>query len=131
VGIALGSALRQALGDRRGIVRYGQSLLPMDEVLALVALDFSNRGLYVGELPLAAEHVGEFDTELVGEFLRALAHNAGMTLHVRLIDDRVPRAQNTHHQIEAVFKGLGRALRQAVAIDERRAGIVPSTKGVL
>jgi imidazoleglycerol-phosphate dehydratase len=126
VGIALGLALRQALGDRKGIVRYGASVLPMDEVLALVALDFSNRGLYVGELSLVAQRVGDFDTELVGEFLRALAHNAGMTLHVRLLC-----GENTHHQIEAVFKGLGRALRQAVAVDERRAGNVPSTKGVL
>jgi imidazoleglycerol-phosphate dehydratase len=123
--------LRQALGDRRGIVRYGQSLLPMDEVLALVALDFSNRGLYVGELSLATQRVGEFDAELAAEFLRALANNAGMTLHVRLIADQVYRSQNTHHQIEAVFKGLGRALRQALAKDERRAGTVPSTKGVL
>jgi imidazoleglycerol-phosphate dehydratase len=126
VGIALGLALRQALGDRAGIVRYGECLLPMDEALALVALDFSNRGLYVGELPLAAQRVGDFDTELAPEFLRALAHNAGLTLHVRLMC-----GENTHHQIEAVFKALGRALRSAVAIDDRRAGVVPSTKGVL
>ena len=126
VGIALGQALRQALGDKRGIARYGQSLLPMDETLALVALDFSNRGLFVGDLPFAAQRVGDFDTELACEFLRALAHNAGMTLHARLIC-----GENTHHQIEAVFKALGRALRQAVAPDARRAGAVPSTKGVL
>ena len=126
VGIALGLALRQALGDRAGIARYAQCLLPMDEALALVALDFSNRGLYVGELPFAAQRVGDFDTELVPEFLRALAHNAGLTLHVRLMC-----GENTHHQIEAVFKGLGRALRGAVAVDVRRAGVVPSTKGVL
>lgn len=131
VGIALGLALRQALGDRRGIIRYGQSLLPMDESLALVALDFSNRGLYVGDLSLAVHQVGGLDTELVSEFLRALAYNAGMTLHVRLLDDRASVSKNAHHQIEAVFKGLGRALRQAVAIDERRADAVPSTKGVL
>jgi imidazoleglycerol-phosphate dehydratase len=126
VGIALGLALRQALGDRAGIVRYGQCLLPMDEALALVALDFSNRGLYVGELAFAAQRVGDFDTELAPEFLRALAHNAGLTLHVRLMC-----GENTHHQIEAIFKGLGRALRSAVAVDVRRAGVVPSTKGVL
>ena len=126
VGIALGQALKQALGDRRGIIRYGQSLLPMDEALALVALDFSNRGLFVGELPFASQHVGGFDTELVSEFLRALAHNAGMTLHARLIC-----GANTHHQIEAVFKALGRALRQAVDVDTRRQDTVPSTKGVL
>jgi len=126
VGIALGQAFRQAIGDRKGIARYGQSLLPMDEALALVALDFSNRGLFVGDLPFSTQHVGEFDTELVSEFLRALAHNAGLTLHARLVC-----GENTHHQIEAVFKALGRALRQAVAPDERRAGAVPSTKGVL
>jgi imidazoleglycerol-phosphate dehydratase len=126
VGIVLGMALREALGDRSGIVRYGQSLLPMDETLALVALDFSNRGLFVGELPFATQQVGGFDCELVAEFLRALAHNAGMTLHVRLLC-----GENAHHQIEAVFKGLGRALRQAVSADPRRQGQVPSTKGVL
>jgi imidazoleglycerol-phosphate dehydratase len=126
VGIALGTALKESLGDRRGIVRYGQSLLPMDETLALVALDFSNRGLFCGDLPFRAAQVGEFDTELVAEFLRALAHNAGMTLHARLIC-----GENTHHQIEAVFKALGRALRQAIETDERRADSIPSTKGVL
>jgi imidazoleglycerol-phosphate dehydratase len=126
VGIALGLALRQVLGDRAGIARYGQCLLPMDEALALVALDFSNRGLYAGELPFATQRVGDFDTELAPEFLRALAHNAGLTLHVRLLC-----GENTHHQIEAVFKALGRALRAAVAVDDRRAGVVPSTKGVL
>lgn len=126
VGIALGTALKQALGDRRGITRYGQSLLPMDETLALVALDFSNRGLFVGDLSFSGERVGEFDVELVPEFLSALARSAGMTLHARLLC-----GENTHHQIEAVFKGLGRALRQAVAPDVRRAGSVPSTKGVL
>jgi imidazoleglycerol-phosphate dehydratase len=126
VGIALGLAFKQALGDRRGIVRYGQSLLPMDETLALVALDFSNRGLFCGDMGFAAQHVGAFDTELISEFLRALAHNAGMTLHVRLIC-----GENTHHQVEAVFKALGRALRQALSVDARRADTIPSTKGVL
>jgi imidazoleglycerol-phosphate dehydratase len=126
VGIVLGSALREALGDRSGIVRYGQSLLPMDESLALVALDFSNRGLFVGEMAFATQRVGEFDVELVAEFLRAMAHNAGMTLHVRLIC-----GENAHHQIEAVYKGLGRALRQAVSADPGRQGQIPSTKGVL
>ncbi len=126
VGITLGHALRQALGDRKGIVRYGQSMLPMDEALALVALDFSGRGLFVGDLPFTAERVGDFDVELVAEFLCALAHNAGMTLHARLIC-----GENTHHQTEAVFKALGRALRQAIAVDARRSDSVPSTKGVL
>jgi imidazoleglycerol-phosphate dehydratase len=126
VGIVLGQALRQALGDRAGIVRYGQSVLPMDEALALVAVDVSGRGLFTGDLPFASSTVGAFDTELVGEFLRALAHHAGLTLHARLLC-----GQNTHHQIEALFKGLGRALRQAVAIDPGRSDAVPSTKGVL
>ena len=126
VGIALGAAFRQALADRKGIVRYGQSLLPMDESLALVALDFSNRGFLVADLPFSSARVGEFDTELVSEFMRAFAANAGMTLHARLIC-----GENTHHQIEAVFKGLGRAIRQAIARDARRADQVPSTKGVL
>jgi imidazoleglycerol-phosphate dehydratase len=126
VGIALGLALQQALGDRQGITRYGQSLLPMDETLALIGLDFSNRGLFVGDLPFTTEQAGGFDLQLVPEFLRALAQNAGMTLHARLIC-----GSNTHHQVEAVFKGLGRALRQAIAIDPQRQDMVPSTKGVL
>jgi imidazoleglycerol-phosphate dehydratase len=126
VGISLGLALREAMGDRKGIGRYGQCLLPMDESLALVALDFSNRGMFVGDLPFAARRVGDFDVELVAEFFRALAHNSGMTLHVRLLC-----GENTHHQIEAIFKGFGRALRQAAALDARLAGKVPSTKGVL
>lgn len=126
VGIALGQAFRQALGERVGIARYGHSLLPMDESLALIALDFSNRGLFAGDLHFSTPQVGQFDTELVAEFLRAFAVNAGLTLHARLVC-----GENTHHQIEAVFKGLGRALGQAVAIDERRAGQIPSTKGIL
>jgi imidazoleglycerol-phosphate dehydratase len=98
----------------------------MDEALSMVAIDFSNRGLFVGDLPLAGRHLGEFDAELVAEFLRALANHAGATLHVRLIC-----GDNLHHQIEAVFKGLGRAIRQAVSFDTERTDQVPSTKGVL
>jgi imidazoleglycerol-phosphate dehydratase len=126
VGIALGQALRQAVGDRRGIARYGQCLLPMDEALALVALDFSNRGLLVDDLSFSTSRVGGFDVELAREFLRALAHNAGLTLHARLLC-----GENTHHQVEAVFKALGRALREAITPDPRRADDVPSTKGIL
>jgi len=125
VGIVLGQAFREALGDKVGIARYGSQLLPMDEALVLVALDFSGRALLVYDVALPAPKVGTFDTELLPEFLRALAHNAGLTLHVKLI-----HGSNTHHIIEAIFKGLGRALGQAVALDPRRGG-VPSTKGVL
>ena len=125
IGITLGLALRQALGDKAGIQRYGNALVPMDEALVLVALDISGRGHLELDLTLPAAKVGTFDTELVEEFLRALAINSGITLHARMLNGR-----NTHHIIEAVFKGLGRALRQAVAADERLPG-VPSTKGVL
>ncbi len=123
IGIVLGQALQEALGDKAGLARYGSQLLPMDEALALVAVDLSGRGLLVYEVNLPAAKVGSFDTELVPEFLRALAHNAGLTLHVRLL-----AGQNTHHIIEAIF--MGRALGQAVARDPRRAAI-PSTKGML
>ncbi len=125
VGIVLGQALARALGDRRGIRRYGQALTPMDEALALVALDCSGRGLLVWEGGFPTEKVGTFDTELVPEFFRALALHGGLTLHIRLL-----AGANSHHMAEAAFKGVGRALRQAVAPDPRR-GEVPSTKGVL
>jgi len=125
VGIALGQAFAQALGDKLGITRYGSQMMPMDEALAIVALDFSGRSLVVYDIHLPTTRVGSFDTELVPEFLRAFARHAGLTLHVRLI-----HGSNTHHIIEAVFKGLGRALAQAVARDPRRSNI-PSTKGVL
>lgn len=125
VGIVLGQALRQALGDRVGITRYGSQMMVMDETLVLVALDFSGRTMLVYDVVTPAQKVGRFDSELVPEFLRALAHNAGLTLHVKLL-----HGSNTHHIIEAIFKGLGRALGQAVALDPRRGG-VPSTKGVL
>lgn len=125
VGIVLGQALKEALGDKAGIARYGSQLMPMDEALALVALDFSGRSLLVYDAVTPAQRVGGFDTELVPEFLRALAQHAGLTLHVKLL-----YGQNSHHVVEAIFKGLGRALGQAVAIDPRCLGI-PSTKGVL
>lgn len=126
VGIVLGKALAQALDDKRGIRRYGHAVVPMDEALALVAADFSGRGLLVFHGDLSAARVGRFDTELVPEFLRALATNAGLTLHVQVL-----AGSNTHHIIEGIFKALGQALRMAVAVDERRAGEVPSTKGML
>jgi imidazoleglycerol-phosphate dehydratase len=126
IGIALGQALREAIGDKRGIIRYGSQFVPMDEALALVALDFSGRGLSVFEPVFPTAKVGQFDTELVAEFMRALAVNGGLTLHVRLFS-----GQNSHHIIEAIFKALGRALRQAVTCDPRQANVIPSTKGVL
>lgn len=124
-GICLGRALKEALGDKQGIVRYGHALIPMDEALVLVAVDLSGRSYVAFDVSLPAARVGDFDTELVEEFLRALASNGDFTLHVRLLAGR-----NTHHIIEAIFKALGRALRTAVALDPRGHG-VPSTKGVL
>jgi imidazoleglycerol-phosphate dehydratase len=126
VGIALGKALAQALGDKAGIRRYGDAIVPMDEALALAAVDFSGRGLLSFDGRIPASKVGTFDTELVPEFLRALAANAGMTLHVRVL-----AGQNSHHIIEGIFKALGRALREAIERDPRRGDAVPSTKGVL
>lgn len=125
VGICLGNAVLKCLGNKEGITRYGQSFVPMDEALALVVVDFSGRGHLEMDVDIPAQKVGEFDTELVEEFLRALAVNGGITLHVRLLSGR-----NTHHIIEAIFKALGRAMRQAASIDDKVKGI-PSTKGVL
>lgn len=122
-GICLGQALKQAIGDGTGIERYGWALVPMDEALVQVAVDISGRpGLYI-DLPLPASRVGDFDAELVEEFLRGLVNHGAFTCHVRLLAGR-----NTHHCIEAVFKALARALRQAVAVNPRVSG-VPSTKG--
>jgi imidazoleglycerol-phosphate dehydratase len=120
VGICLGSALAEALGDKRGISRYGSMLAPMDESLVMVALDY-----FVYEGGPAGESIAGFDSALVAEFFRALVNHARMTLHVRVMS-----GGDVHHAIEAVFKGFGKALRQAVSIDPRAAG-VPSTKGVL
>lgn len=124
-GIVLGKAIAACLGEKQGIRRYGTVILPMDEALIMVALDISGRPFLDCELELPAARLGEFETELVEEFLRALAVNAGLTLHVRQLAGR-----NTHHIIEAIFKALGRALDDATRIDARVQG-VPSTKGVL
>ena len=126
IGICLGEAAAQALGDKRGITRYGSMLLPMDEALILCAVDISGRPMLCTELQIPTEKVGTFDTELVQEFLQAFAARAGLTLHVRQL-----AGSNSHHIIEGVFKALGRALSAAVAMDERAKDEIPSTKGML
>ena len=123
IGICMGQAMAHALGDKAGIARYGTAFAPMDEALAMVVVDISGRSYLSFDVPMPAEKVGDFDTELVEEFLRALVTNAEITLHVKLM-----QGKNTHHVIEAVFKGLGRAIKEAVSIDERIDGIM-STKG--
>ena len=126
IGIALGSAFRESLGDKRGIFRYGSVLLPMDEALILCAVDISGRMSVNFDVNMPAEKIGTFDTELVKEFIIALAREMGLTVHIKML-----AGENTHHIIEAVFKGLARALRQACAIEEEFADEIPSTKGVL
>lgn len=125
VGICLGQAISRALGDKAGITRYGHALVPMDEALVLVAVDLSGRSHLSFQVDLPIARVGNFDTELVEEFMRALVNNAGLTLHVNML-----AGKNTHHIIEAIFKALGRTLRAAWTMDPRSNG-VPSTKGVL
>jgi imidazoleglycerol-phosphate dehydratase len=126
IGIALGQAFKQALGDKKGITRYAHSYLPMDETLSRVAVDVSGRPFLVFKTEFAREKIGEFDTELVREWFQAFAINAGVTLHVETL-----YGDNAHHIAESCFKGLARALRSAVAIDPREEGRVPSTKGSL
>ena len=126
IGIALGQALSDALGDKKGITRYGNFLLPMDEALVLVAVDLSGRDTLGYQVQLPTEKVGTFDTELVKEFMLGFVRNAKACLHFHQL-----AGENTHHIIEAMFKGLGRALRQAVAIDPTRAEETPSSKGIL
>ena len=126
VGIVLGGAFAQALGEKRGVTRYGSALLPMDEALILTAVDLSGRGLLCYGLDIPTEKVGTFDTQLTEEFLNAFARQAGLTLHVKQL-----AGTNSHHIIEGAFKSLARSLRGAVAIDPAAAGEVPSTKGVL
>jgi imidazoleglycerol-phosphate dehydratase len=126
IAIALGEALKSALGDKRGIVRYGSQLLPMDEALVLCAVDLSGRSCLRYSANIPSQKIGSFDTELVQEFFTALTRTAGMTLHIKQLD-----GENSHHIVEAMFKALGRALKQAVAIDPAFANEIPSTKGVL
>jgi imidazoleglycerol-phosphate dehydratase len=125
-GIALGQALREALGDKRGITRYADLHMPMDETLTRVAVDISGRPFLVFRTTFPTEKIGAFDTELVREFFQAFAMNAGLTLHVETL-----YGANAHHIAESCFKGLARALRAAVAVEPREAGRVPSTKGAL
>jgi len=125
-GIALGQAVRQALGDMKGITRYSDVHVPMDEALTRVAIDISGRPFLVFRVAFGRDKVGAFDTELVREWFQAFAMNAGITLHVETL-----YGANDHHIAESCFKALARALRGAVAIDARAAGDVPSTKGVL
>jgi imidazoleglycerol-phosphate dehydratase len=125
-GYAVGEAVAKALGDRRGIVRWGDALVPMDETLTRVALDVSARPYLVWKVNFSRPKLGEMDTELFKEWFQAFAQSAGVTLHVETL-----YGENNHHIVESCYKGLARALRQAVAIDPRRADAVPSTKGVL
>ena len=126
VGIALGQAFAKALGDKRGITRYGGILLPMDEALVLCALDISGRAFLNYQVSLPTEKIGTFDTQLVEEFFAAFSRSLGLTLHLNQM-----AGTNSHHIAEACFKGFGRALAQACAIDEKRKFDIPSTKGVL
>ncbi|MEE3362225.1 MAG: imidazoleglycerol-phosphate dehydratase HisB [Anaerovoracaceae bacterium] len=126
IGIVLGQAFKEALGDKKGIRRYGSMLLPMDEALVQVALDISGRACLNFSADIPTQKVGSFDTELVEEFMTAFSRELGLTLHIVQM-----AGVNSHHIIEAMFKGLARALAQAVSIDERFAGEIPSTKGVL
>ena len=126
IGITLGLAFSEALGDKRGITRYGDTVLPMDEALILTAVDISGRDFLGFDLGTLTEKVGDFDTELVKEFWLAFVRNAGVTLHIRRL-----AGENTHHIIEGAFKSAARSLKTAVKIDEAYASEIPSTKGVL
>ena len=127
IGIALGQAVQKALGDKKGITRYGTFFLPMDETLVMVSLDISGRPFLVYDAGGAmAPMIGQYDTELTEEFLRAFAFNAGITLHVKVM-----YGTNSHHKVEAIFKALGHALHDAVRINPETADEIPSTKGVL
>jgi len=125
-GLSLGKALKEALGDKKGIARYGWAAIPMDEALCLAALDFSGRGVLALELGLKTKRIGNFEVELIEEFLQALCRSAGLNLHLRVL-----AGKNSHHIVEAAFKALGRALAEAIRIDPRRGGAIPSSKGSL
>lgn len=126
VGIAIGQALTQAVGDKRGIRRYGACLLPMDDALVRAALDLSGRPFLLWKMDLPAAKIGTFDTELVREFFQALSTHGGITLHIEALD-----GINSHHMAEAAFKAVARALRDALEVDPRKNDAIPSTKGAL
>lgn len=126
IGIALGQAFEQALGDKRGIVRYGSFILPMDETLILSAVDISGRSYLNFDLQIPTQKVGTYDTELAEEFFLGFVRNANLTLHLKQLEGK-----NSHHIIEGTFKSFGRTMKQAVAIDEAFRDEIPSTKGVL
>lgn len=126
IGICLGQAFSEALGEKKGICRFGNMILPMDEALILSAVDISGRGQLKYSLDIPNEKVGEFDTELAEEFFMGFVRNAGITLHIKELSGR-----NSHHIIEGAFKSVARSLKAAVAVDEKNIDSVPSTKGVL
>ena len=126
IGIALGQAFEQALGDKRGIIRYGSFILPMDETLILTAVDISGRSYLNYDLHIPTQKVGAFDTELTEEFFLGFVRNANLTLHIKQLEGK-----NSHHIIEGAFKSFGRTMKQAVAIDKAFKDEIPSTKGVL
>ncbi|MGB0188029.1 MAG: imidazoleglycerol-phosphate dehydratase HisB [Aequoribacter sp.] len=126
IGITLGQAFAQAVGDKKGMTRYGHAYVPLDEALSRVVIDFSGRPGLVFAVPFTRASVGGFDVDLFSEFFHGFVNHAQVTLHIDNL-----RGENTHHQIETVFKAFGRALRMALSADERMAGVTPSTKGVL
>lgn len=126
IGITLGQALAQAVGDRRGILRYGHAYVPLDEALSRVVIDFSGRPSLHYNVPFTRASVGDFDVDLFSEFFHGLVNHAQLTLHIDNL-----KGENSHHQAETVFKAFGRALRMAVSADERAPSAMPSTKGVL
>lgn len=126
IGITFGQAVSKALGDKRGIVRYGHAYVPLDEALSRVVIDFSGRPGLTADVNFSRARVGQFDVDLVFEFFQGFVNHAGVTLHIDNL-----RGANAHHQVETIFKAFGRALRMAVTVDERAGGVTPSTKGVL
>lgn len=126
IGITLGQALAKAVGDRRGILRYGHAYVPLDEALSRVVIDFSGRPSLHYDVPFTRASVGDFDVDLFSEFFHGLVNHAQLTLHIDNL-----KGENSHHQAETVFKAFGRALRMAVSADERAPSVMPSTKGVL